>query len=63
MRCDNFKSNFARRLSNRYTSKSPIALKADSTMTLHLGSATELSSHKVSGDELLVTPAWLGPDL
>lgn len=34
MRCEDFKSNFARRLSNRYTSRSPVAARQDTSLKL-----------------------------
>lgn len=34
MRCQDFKSNFARRLSNRYISRSPVSSKQDTALKL-----------------------------
>lgn len=34
MRCEDFKSNFARKLSNRYISRTPVASKQDAALKL-----------------------------
>lgn len=34
MRCEDFKSNFARRLSNRYISRTPVTTKQDTSLKL-----------------------------
>lgn len=39
MRCEDFKSNFARRLSNRYTSRSPVTAKRQSSLKLRTADA------------------------
>lgn len=38
MRCEDFKSNFARRLSNRYISRSPVTTKRQNSVKLRTSS-------------------------
>lgn len=55
MRCEDFKSNFARRLSNRYTTRSPVTVPRQDS-ALKLRDANPESTDNVS---LLLLPASL----